>query len=150
MLKTRIRLTKSFHIEMAHALRDYDGKCRFVHGHTFGLEVTVRGETKQEESHPKNGMVLDFGDIKRLVNKHIVNVFDHAFVLNRQSRFAIPKESEQMFENIIYVDFQPTSENLAVYFAEIIQKHLPDHVELIRLLLRETPTSYAEWFKEDN
>ncbi len=149
-MKASIRLTKSFHIEMAHALRDYDGKCRFIHGHTFGLEVTVKGERLEQEPHPKNGMVMDFGDIKKIVKENIVDVFDHAFVVNRKSSFEIPGESKQMFENIVYVDFQPTSENLAIYFAGIVQKRLPAGVDLVRVMVRETPTSYAEWLKEDN
>ncbi len=149
-MKAVIRLTKSFHIEMAHALKDYDGKCRFIHGHTFGLEVSVKGGILEQEQHPKNGMVMDFGDVKKIVKEHIVDVFDHAFVLNRKSSFEIPTEAKQMFGNIVYVDFQPTSENMAVYFAGIIQRHLPAGVELVRVMVRETPTSYAEWLKEDN
>ena len=147
---TKIRLTKTFHIEMAHALKDYDGKCRFIHGHTFGLEVTIRGAMLSQKDHPKKGMVMDFGDLKKIVNKYIVDIFDHAFVLNRESEFQIPLEAKEMFENIVYVDFQPTSERMSVYFAEVLQAKLPVHIELIRLLLRETPTSYAEWFKDDN
>jgi 6-pyruvoyltetrahydropterin/6-carboxytetrahydropterin synthase len=149
-MSTKIRLTKSFHIEMAHALKGYDGKCRFVHGHTFGLEVTVRGEIMDQEGHAKTGMVMDFGDLKKIVNTHIVDVFDHAFVLHRNSHFVIPDEAKEMFGNIIYVDFQPTSEQMAVYFAKILQKQLAHNIELIRLMLRETPSSYAEWIKDDN
>jgi len=157
---------QTYTIDLEDDLRDYDSDNRLIAVNG----ITIRGSTliddvellssvepnsgiqnntptvyEDAEDGTTNGWRVRQGD-----EGDIVNVFDHAFVLNRQSRFAIPKESEQMFENIIYVDFQPTSENLAVYFAEIIQKHLPDHVELIRLLLRETPTSYAEWFKEDN
>ena len=146
----KIRLTKTFDIEMAHALKDYDGKCRFIHGHTFGLEVTVRGKVLRDESHPKDGMVMDFSVLKKIVKQHIVDVFDHAFVLNKKAEFPVPDTAKQMFENIIYVDFQPTSENLVAYFAGIIQNHLPRHIELHRVMFRETRTSYAEWFKEDN
>ncbi len=146
----RIRLTKTFDIEMAHALKDYDGKCRFIHGHTFGLEVTVIGNPLEDNKHPKDGMVMDFGDLKKIVNQYIIDVYDHAFVLNRKSDFVIPQGSEQMFENIIYLDFQPTSERMSAYFADLIQTHLPNNIKLVRLMLRETRTSYAEWLLEDN
>ena len=63
-----IRLTKEFSFEMAHALAGYDGPCREIHGHSYKLFVTVRGIPEQNPNSPKFGMVMDFGDLKRIVN----------------------------------------------------------------------------------
>ena len=76
-----IRLTKEFSFEMAHALAGYDGPCREIHGHSYKLFVTVRGIPEQNPNSPKYGMVMDFGDLKRIVNRLIVDRYDHAFVL---------------------------------------------------------------------
>ena len=78
----KIRITKKFSFEMAHALYNYDGLCRNIHGHTYKLEVTLLGEAQKNAGQPKDGMVMDFGALKKLVNKKIVHVFDHALFKN--------------------------------------------------------------------
>ena len=78
-----IRLTKEFSFEAAHALEGYDGACREIHGHSYRLFVTVKGRPCADESHPKCGMVMDFGDLKRIVGEEVVSRLDHAFVLRR-------------------------------------------------------------------
>jgi 6-pyruvoyltetrahydropterin/6-carboxytetrahydropterin synthase len=59
-------------------------------------------------------------------------------------------ELKQNFERIILVDYQPTSELMVADFAERIRERLPDGLELKHLLLRETVTSYAEWYADEN
>ena len=135
---------------MAHALLGYDGQCKFIHGHSYLLFVTVLGTPIDDEKNPKNGMVLDFGDLKNIVNNKIINQIDHALVLNS----AIPKSSfdlnNLMFGKVVYVDYQPTSENMLIDFAERLKKALPNNVVLHSLRLNETATAYAEWFSSDN
>ena len=60
-----IRVTKEFRFEGAHALTGYDGKCRHIHGHSYRLFVTLKGDIKQVQDHPKSGMVVDFSDLKK-------------------------------------------------------------------------------------
>lgn len=145
-----IRVTKEFTFEMAHALLGYDGSCRFIHGHSYGLAVTVSGKTLDDDMHPKNGMVIDFGLLKKIVRENIVEIFDHALVLNSKTpKDAIPAGSE-MFKKMILVDYQPTSENLVSDFGSRIKKVLPRGLKLHSLTLRETGTSFASWFAEDN
>ena len=134
-------LTKQFTFEMAHALPGYDGKCANIHGHSYHLEVTIQGLPIHDPTSPKNGMVADFGDIKQLVQQHILNHFDHALVLPRHSTLAQTLADQP---NLIPVDFQPTTENLLQHFATLLQPHLPPHIQLHHLRLSETNTSYAE------
>jgi len=145
-----IRVTKEFTFEMAHALLGYDGSCRFVHGHSYGFAVTVEGEPVDDISNPKLGMVIDFGDLKKIVREIIVNKFDHALVLNNKTPHESLKGSNEMFDKMIFVDYQPTSENLIIDFAERIREKLPEGINLYSMKLRETATSYAEWFAGDN
>lgn len=144
-----IRLTKEFKFEMAHALKGYDGLCRNIHGHSYELLVTISGVPVSDTSSVKLGMVMDFGDLKKIVRKSIIDEFDHALVLNRASANDFAPDVE-MFGRTILVDYQPTSENMLIDFVARLKNQLPSNVKLHHLLLRETVTSYAEWFAEDN
>jgi 6-pyruvoyltetrahydropterin/6-carboxytetrahydropterin synthase len=144
-----IRLTKEFKFEMAHALKGYDGLCRNIHGHSYELLVTVIGKPVSDKTSVKLGMVMDFGDLKKLVRKSIVDEFDHALVLSRDSADDFKPDAE-MFGRTILVSYQPTSENMIIDFAARLIPLMPPNVKLHHLLLRETVTSYAEWYAEDN
>jgi 6-pyruvoyltetrahydropterin/6-carboxytetrahydropterin synthase len=84
---TKIRVTKYYDFEMAHALWNYDGLCKNIHGHSYKLHVTVIGVPIDDSSSTKDGMVIDFSDLKRIVKTKIVDVFDHSFVVNKNSQF---------------------------------------------------------------
>lgn len=145
----KIRVTKEFTFEMAHALLGYDGSCRYVHGHSYGLSVTVIGTPMNEDGNPKLGMVIDFGDLKKIVKEAVVDVFDHALVLNAKTPREGFQSSKDLFDKLLFVDYQPTSENLVQDFAKRIGKRLPKQAILERLRLRETATSFAEWIASD-
>lgn len=145
-----IRVTKLFTFDMAHALYGYDGACKNIHGHTYMLSVTLIGKVLQESGHPKDGMVIDFTNFKRIVKEGIIDVFDHALVLNGNSPHAELIDLKKNFEKIIFVDYQPSCENLLLDFMHKIKPALPSGVLVNSIKLLETPTSYAEWFAEDN
>jgi 6-pyruvoyltetrahydropterin/6-carboxytetrahydropterin synthase len=144
-----IRITKEFHFEAAHALAGYDGPCSNIHGHSYGLSVTIKGSPIKDPSSPKKGMIMDFGDLKKIVRDNIIRKFDHSLILNKDFPIGNLKD-QQLFCNIVYVDYQPTSENLLIDFAERIKGLLPGNISLVKLKLRETASSYAEWYAEDN
>ena len=147
---SNIRITKEFSFEMAHALKGHDGPCRFIHGHSYVLSVTVMGSPVTDDTSSKLGMVMDFSELKKIVKVNIIDVFDHALVLNRTSQLETGDESASLFEKTLIVDYQPTSENLLVDFADRIKRSFPEGVSLFSMRLRETATSYAEWFPDDN
>ncbi len=146
-----IRLTKEFSFEAAHALEGYDGACREIHGHSYRLFVTIAGEPIADVENPKFGMVMDFGELKKIVNEEIVSRLDHAFVMRRSEQSTDVAESMRVvFSNIILVDYQPTCENMLYDFVGRITPHLPAGVTLHSLKLHETATSFAEWYSSDN
>lgn len=145
-----IRVTKEFGFEMAHALWEYDGPCRNVHGHSYKLFVTLAGTPVEEPGNPKNGMVIDFGDLKRIVKRGVVDLFDHTVLVSSREAGDRLDALKKMFGNVVVVDYQPTCENLVADIAFRIQGMLPDGVRLHNLKLYETATSYAEWFASDN
>lgn len=148
---TKIRITKKFDFEAGHALYGYDGKCKNLHGHSYKLHVTVIGEPINDPDNVKYGMVIDFGDLKNIVKEQIIDVFDHAMIFNADSpHLQLASELKSKGHHIILVNYQPTSENLVVDFAQRISERLPENVSLFSLRLQETESSYAEWFALDN
>lgn len=143
-----IRITKEFKFEMAHALHGYDGLCKNIHGHSYRLWVTVRGKVMQEKAHKKDGMVIDFDVLKNLVKPDIIDKYDHSLVLNSNSPHA--EIDFSAFEKVFFLPYQPTSENLVADFALKIKSKLPKGVELYKVVLSETATSFAEWNHEEN
>ena len=64
-------VSKDFTFDAAHFLTRYRGKCEHLHGHTYRLRVTVEGKVQ------KNGLVLDFGILKKIVKEQVLNKYDH-------------------------------------------------------------------------
>jgi len=125
MAKTSI--TKIFTFDSAHSLPGHKGKCANIHGHTYRLEVTV---SRQDEclvaEGSSEGMVMDFGDLKDIVNTEIIEQADHKLL------------------NDVY-DFRTTSENLARHYYNVLEQKLsPLGVAVYRIRLWESPTSYVE------
>tara|TARA_B100000963_G_scaffold53824_2_gene41903 strand:- start:31901 stop:32338 length:438 start_codon:yes stop_codon:yes gene_type:complete len=143
-----IRITKEFKFEMAHALYGYDGLCKNIHGHSYRLWVTVRGKVKNEKNHAKDGMVMDFNFLKKIVKPEIIDKYDHSFVINANSSHANVDLSS--FEKVFLLPYQPTSENLVEDFANRIKAKLPEGIQLYKVVLSETATSFAEWNYKDN
>lgn len=121
-----LAITKTFSFCYAHKLPKYKGKCSNTHGHSGILEVEVNAPIGS--SYQYKGMIMDFGELKSIVTKEIINVLDHKY-LN---------------EDIDYFkDTNPTAECIVIW---IVQELLPIFKEgLVRIRLYETPDSYAEW-----
>ena len=146
-----VRLTKTFNFETAHALHGYDGKCKNIHGHSYKLFVTVKGKPSEDVNDVKLGMVMDFGDLKKIVNEEVVEIFDHATLLNENSPHkALGEHLIKEGHRIIFTDYQPSCENMLLWMVDKIKSRLPEHIELVALKLHETENSYGEWLAEDN
>jgi len=71
-MSNKIQIAKEFKFDSAHFLKDYHGKCENLHGHTYKMRVTIEGERQP------NGLVMDFAEIKKIVNEAVVDKWDHA------------------------------------------------------------------------
>ena len=146
----KIRVTKEFNFEIAHALWNYDGPCANIHGHSYRMFVTVIGEPINDDNNPKNGMVIDFGDLKQIVNQEIIYPLDHAIILNQKAYDSLNCMGNQMFNKQYIIDYQPTCENMVIDFAQKLLKKIPNKLKLHSIKLHETATSFAEWYASDN
>lgn len=134
---------------MAHALAGYEGPCRHIHGHSYELMVTISGKPEEDPLSPIFGMVIDFKKLKALVEAQIINQFDHALVLHKDTA---PEQMDQLGEfvgRLILVDYPPTSENMLIDFSGRLVKVLPKNIRLVSLKLKETKSSCAEWYAAD-
>lgn len=141
-------LTKIFHFEAAHALNGYDGKCRNIHGHSYEMRVTVKGMPLNEPDNPKNGMVIDFHDLKAIVNQEVVDKLDHSFIVGNNMPNDFVGMTKKNFDKVVELPYQPTTENMLADFAQRIKRRLPQHVELYSVTLQETRDNIAEWREE--
>jgi len=147
---SKIRLTKEFHFEMAHALWNYNGSCKSIHGHSYKLFVTLLGEPVNNLNDPKNGMVADFSEIKKWIKLPVLDQLDHALLISNDAKTENLLPVSQMFDKLKIVDYQPTCENLLIDIVQKIKPLIPDNLILHSVKLCETATSYAEWFASDN
>ena len=146
----KIRVSKKFTFDMAHALHGYDGPCKNIHGHTYHLSVSLLGSPITDDNDSKLGMVLDFKVLKALIKPIILDAFDHALVIYEKAPYAQSGILTREFEKVILLPYQPTCENLLLHFVNLIKPRVPQGLHLISMKLEETPTSYAEWLADDN
>jgi 6-pyruvoyltetrahydropterin/6-carboxytetrahydropterin synthase len=117
-VKTTITVATTF--AAAHRLPDHEGKCSRLHGHTYGLEVTVQGTP--HESGPAAGMIMDFAELRARVSEIITEPLDHQLL-------------NELFP------FVPTAEAVAAWaFTRLQEAGLP----VVRVRLSEGPNSYVE------
>lgn len=146
-MKTVVRVVKKFSFEAAHALDGYDGKCKDIHGHSYKLEVHVRGIPLMDSEEPTCGMVVDFGSLKKIVKESILTKFDHRLILRNDSRF---NSIAPINQRLRFVSYQPTCENMLLEIVGILNNKLQGNLDLIGVKLQETETSSAEWHSKDN
>lgn len=151
-ISRKVRVTKRFHFEMAHALHCHDGLCANIHGHSYVLDVTLEGEPLHEDGHPKNGMVIDFSELKKLVNRSVVDHYDHALVLHENDKGQWPQGAVPgtpgLFGRTYFTPWQPSCENVLLNIVERLRSALPEAGALYAVRLQETATSWAEWSRE--
>ncbi len=76
-----LKVTKEFHFEAAHMLPHHDGQCSRLHGHTYRMIVSISASEPFDTSNPSSeGMLIDFGDLKTIVNQSIIEKWDHRFL----------------------------------------------------------------------
>ena len=118
-------LTKVFRFEAAHHLPGHRGKCARLHGHSYRLEVTLRGPIKDTPGTSDHGMVMDFDDLSRIVHVSIIERLDH-HILND------------------ITGIHTTAENLSHWIWDnLVAAGLPEAL-LFRIRLWETETGFVE------
>jgi len=135
---------------MAHVLANHKGWCKNIHGHSYVLHVTIGGTPMPDRGASDDGMLIDFSELKKLVCDQLLDQFDHSLVLSDKTSESLINSLAIYNFKIQKLNFQPTCENLVIYFAGRLIAQMPEPLQLIKLKLFETADSYSEWRREDN
>jgi len=141
-----ISVTKIFNFEMAHALYGYKGPCSNIHGHSYVLHVTIKPVKERHEELIPPGFVIDFKELKEIVNSKVITTLDHKLVLSYE--YINSFEVQASYNNLFVFETEPTAENLILFISKELITSLPTHVTLHSLKLYETNSSYAEWIND--
>lgn len=129
------RVTRQIDFCYGHRLLNYDGKCRYLHGHNGRAVIVIEAA----DLDPR-GMVLDFSDIKRVVSRWIDETLDHRMILHRDD--PLVPILQQMNEPLYLLDTNPTAENIARLIYEFTAQH---GFPVVETRLWETPHCYATY-----
>ena len=107
--------------DAAHFLKDYEGKCRNLHGHCWKVVVEIQGETLSVQAQSR-GMLVDFSELKEALNR-LCERFDHCLIYEKDSLSPLALQAFEMEKfKITEVPFRPTAENFAKYFFDELKK----------------------------
>jgi 6-pyruvoyltetrahydropterin/6-carboxytetrahydropterin synthase len=143
-----LTITRKIEFDAGHRIPDHKSQCRNLHGHRYTLEITLVGNVIDEEGSSDNGMIMDFSDVKALAKQHLVDLWDHAFLVYekdapvRQFLASLPGHKTVIISRI------PTVENLAQTAFDILKEVYRDRygtgLRLHKVVLHETPNCWAE------
>jgi 6-pyruvoyltetrahydropterin/6-carboxytetrahydropterin synthase len=143
-----ISITRRLEFDAGHRIPNHDGQCRHLHGHRYAIDVTLTGEVAHHPGKADDGMVLDFGDIKRLTNEYVVELWDHAFLVAREDEGLVAFLGTLPNHKTVIMEHVPTVENLAnaafVILQPIFQKAFGGRLTLSAIRLYETPNCWAD------
>lgn len=132
---------------MGHRLQNHNGKCVNLHGHQYILEVVVEGEINKDTGSSSRGMVVDFGDIKTILDRYVHEVCDHAFMVSENDELMAKFYKENPQLKHVIVPFDSTAENIANWIFERLSPEiakLSGNVRLVSVQLWETQYNWAK------
>ena len=143
-----ITITRKLEFDAGHRIPDHKSQCRNLHGHRYTLEITLVGEVIEEEGSSDNGMIMDFSDVKALAKAHLVDVWDHAFLVYAKDTAVRTFLASILDHKTVVIDKIPTVENLARTAFDTLRTVYHDRygtgLRLQKLVLHETPNCWAE------
>jgi 6-pyruvoyltetrahydropterin/6-carboxytetrahydropterin synthase len=141
-------ITRRLEFDAGHRIPDHKSQCRHLHGHRYAIEITLVGDIIGQPGDSSNGMVMDFSDVKLLAMQHLVELWDHAFLVWCEDLLMIELLGKIPDHKTVVIDRVPTAENLALIAFEILdgiyQDTYGNHLQLERVRLYETPNCWAD------
>jgi len=143
-----VLITRRLEFDAGHRIPDHRSLCRHLHGHRYAIEVTVAGDVTRQDGNPRNGMVLDFSEVKAAVRASIVDVWDHAFLVYRGDTQVREFLDTMPDHRTVILDVVPTAENLAAEAFRLLAPRIAELCEkslkLENVRLYETPNCWAD------
>lgn len=141
-------ITRSVEFDAGHRIPNHNGACRNLHGHRYKLNITVEGLIERSKGSPSEGMLIDFGDIKKIANQYVAEPWDHAFLVSSSDKDILNFLGSIQNHKTVVLENIPTVENLANLafdiLAEKIDEHFGNSLKLKAVRLYETPNCWAD------
>jgi len=143
-----LTITKRLEFDAGHRIPQHKSQCRNLHGHRYALEITLEGEPVDDPGSSDHGMLMDFTDVKTIAKEHLVDLWDHAFLVHDGDTLILDLLAKIPGHKTVVLDRVPTAENLVAVAFEILEPlytaRFGHHLTLKKLRLYETPTSWAD------
>ena len=144
-----ITITKRLEFDAGHRIPSHTSECRNLHGHRYVLELTLEGEVVDAPGSSEHGMLMDFSYVKAIAREHLVDKWDHAFLVYEGDRPVREFLDALPGHKTVVMNAVPTAENMAraafEILAPLIQSRYAKHLRLAKVTLYETPNSWAEY-----
>ncbi|MCF8177814.1 MAG: 6-carboxytetrahydropterin synthase QueD [Sulfuritalea sp.] len=148
-----MQITRRLEFDAGHRIPNHQSQCRHLHGHRYALEITLGGGVIEAAGRPDDGMVMDFSEVKTIAKLHVVDLWDHAFLVWREDRAVMDFLGSLPEHKTVVLDLVPTAENLARVAFSILDPLYRDNygnqLHLERVRLYETPNCWADATSED-
>ncbi len=143
-----MQITRRLEFDAGHRIPNHNSQCKHLHGHRYTIEITLSGDVITTEGVSEQGMVMDFSDVKRIAKEHVVDAWDHAFLVYRRDQPVMDFLNSLPGHKTVVLDVIPTAENLAKVAFDLLQPAYRDiygnHLRLERVRLYETPNNWAD------
>jgi 6-pyruvoyltetrahydropterin/6-carboxytetrahydropterin synthase len=143
-----MRITRRLEFDSGHRIPNHDSRCRHLHGHRYALEVTLAGDVIRAHGDAQEGMVMDFGQVKAIAERELVDAWDHAFLVWREDAAVIEFLATIPDHRTVVFEAPPTAEHLAEAAFRLLEPAYRDrfgtHLTLERVRLYETPNCWAD------
>lgn len=141
-------VTRRLEFDAGHRIPDHKSQCRHLHGHRYALEITLAGNIILQNGDPANGMVMDFSEIKSLAKHHLVDYWDHSFLVYAGDTQVVEFLKTLPGHKTVVLSCIPTAENLAEEAFRILDEIYCDtygnQLQLERVRLYETPNCWVD------
>ena len=141
-------ITRRLEFDAGHRIPDHKSQCRHLHGHRYAIEITLSGEVIDKAGDAANGMVMDFSQVKDLAKQHVVDLWDHSFLVFAGDLAVVDFLNSMPGHKTVIQDRVPTAENLAQIAFELLDAAYRDtygnHLRLAQVRLYETPNCWAD------
>lgn len=143
-----LTITRKLEFDAGHRIPNHKSECRNVHGHRYVMHITLTGKVRDKKGSSSEGMLMDFSEVKKLAQTHLVSHWDHAFLVYEQDLAVRQFLDTLPGHKTVVVDRIPTVENLAQIafdtLREVYETHYDSGLTLQSIKLYETPNAWAE------
>ena len=141
-------ITRRLEFDAGHRIPDHKSQCRHLHGHRYAIEITLSGDVIDKAGDAANGMVMDFQKVKDLAKKHVVDLWDHSFLVFAGDQPVVDFLNSMPGHKTVILDRVLIVENLAQIAFELLdaayRNTYGNHLRLAQVRLYETPNCWAD------